>query len=171
MPLESIKADEIMTSPVHTVGPDDLVRRVVALLCAHRISGIPVVSSKGLLLGLISERDVLEAMLPGAAGLNGKRLTEVRGRDCRDVRELRARDLMVTDLVTATRDAEPLRLASLMALRKIRRIPIVDERKKLLGIVSHGDVYRAIFESHPQPLTRPVPRPARKPTKSKKEER
>ena len=171
MPLESIKAGDIMTAPVYTVGPDDLVRRVVALLCAHRISGVPVVSEKGLLLGLISERDLLEAMLPGAAGLNGKKTPGARGRDCRDIRGLRARDLMVTDLVTATRDAEPLRLASLMALRKIRRIPIVDARKKLLGIVSHGDVYRAIFESHPQPLTRPAPKPARKPTKSKKENR
>lgn len=162
MPLESIKAGDIMTTPVYTVGPNDLVRRVVALLCNHRISGIPVVNEKGVLLGLISERDVLEAMLPGVAGLNGKATPRPLGRDCRDVRELRARDLMVTDLVTAPPDAEPLRLASLMALRKIRRIPIINDRKKLLGIVSHGDVYRAIFESHPQPLTRPASKPTRK---------
>ncbi len=171
MALESIKAGDIMTSPVYTVGPEDLVRRVVALLCVHRISGVPVVSEKGLLLGLISERDILKAMLPAAARRSGAKVPVARGRDCRDVRELRARDLMVTEVVTAPSDAEPLLLASLMALRKIRRIPIVDDRKKLLGIVSHGDVYRAIFESHPQPLTRPAGTRARKPGKSKKEKR
>ncbi len=161
MPLEPISAGDIMTRRVHSVGPDDLVSRVVSLLCRHRISGIPVVNANGLLLGLISERDVLEAMWPGAAGLDAKKGRGAREPACRDVRGLRARDLMVTDVITATRDAEPLRLASLMALRKIRRIPIV-ERKKLVGIVSHGDVCRAIFEAHPQPLTRPAPKAARK---------
>ncbi len=41
----------------------------------------------------------------------------------------------------------------MMALRKIRRIPIV-AGKKLVGIVSHGDVYRAIFETERWPLAR-----------------
>lgn len=146
MPLESITAGDFMTTPVHAVGPDEPVTRIVALLCQHRISGIPVVSTKGLLLGLVSERDVLDAMLPGAAGLNGKK--PPRGKGFRDIRRLRARDLMVRKLITATPETEPLHLASLMAFRKIRRIPIVEGRK-LVGIVSHGDVYRAIFKSQP----------------------
>lgn len=146
MPLEALTAADFMTTPVHAVGPDDLVTRIVTLLCQHRISGIPVVSAKGLLLGLVSERDVLDAMLPGAAGLNGKQTA--RGKGFQDIRRLRARDLMVRKLITATPETEPLRLASLMAIRKIRRIPIV-EGKKLVGIVSHGDVYRAIFKSQP----------------------
>lgn len=153
MPLEAIQAGDIMTSPVYTVGPNDPVTRIVALLCTHRISGVPVVNGRGHLLGLVSERDVLDAMLPGAAGLNGKKARGVPEDALRDIRKLQARDLMVRKLITATPETEPLQLASLMAFRKIRRIPIVNG-KKLVGIVSHGDVYRAIFESHPQPLAR-----------------
>lgn len=51
---------------------------------------------------------------------------------------------MVSQVITAPPDTELLRLASIMALQKIRRIPIVVE-EKLVGIVSHGDVHRAIF--------------------------
>jgi CBS domain-containing protein len=151
--MKGITAGDIMTSPVYTVGPADRVARIIALLCTHRISGVPVVDRRGHLIGLVSERDILEAMHPGAAGLPGKgsRLRLARG--LRDISELRARDIMARQIVTAAPETEPLRLASLMALHKIRRIPIV-VGKRLVGIVSHGDVYRAIFETERWPLER-----------------
>ena len=55
---------------------------------------------------------------------------------------------MVRELITAAPETDLLRLASLMAVKKIRRIPIV-EGGRLLGIVSQGDVHRAIFERGP----------------------
>jgi predicted transcriptional regulator len=39
---QKITARDIMTSPVYTVQPSDRVKRVIALLCTHRISGVPV---------------------------------------------------------------------------------------------------------------------------------
>ena len=150
--MKGITAGDIMTSPVYTVGPDDRVARIIALLCTHRISGVPVVDKDGHLMGLVSERDILDAMHPGAAGLHGAKPRR-RAQRLRDVRGLRARDIMARHIVTETPETEPLRLASLMALHKIRRIPII-VGKKLVGIVSHGDVYRAIFETERWPLER-----------------
>ncbi|MFQ5656327.1 MAG: CBS domain-containing protein [Candidatus Methylomirabilales bacterium] len=151
MTLKSITAGDIMTSPVYTVGPDDPVARIIALLCTHRISGVPVVDTEGHLMGLVSERDILNAMHPGTAGLRGRNPRRRHGHDLRDISGLRARDIMSRHITTASPETEPLRLASMMALRKIRRIPIVAGRK-LVGIVSHGDVYRAIFEVERWPL-------------------
>lgn len=130
-----LEAEDIMTPQVHTVGPKDSVWKVIELICRHRVSGIPVLDGKGHLVGLISERDILHAMNSGAAGVTGR---------LRNIDELLARDIMVVKVITATPETEALRLASIMALRKIRRIPIV-VGKKLVGIVSHGDVYRAIL--------------------------
>jgi CBS domain-containing protein len=156
----NVCAAEIMTSPVHTVRPADPLRKVVALLCHHRISGVPVVDSRRRLLGLISERDVLEAMYPDRPELRqGRPDPRVPGR-MREIGAIRAREIMVRDVVTATADTDVLRLASLMAVNKIRRIPIV-ESGRLLGIVSQGDVYRAIFERRGPARDRPAPpRPA-----------
>ncbi len=153
MALRSITAGDIMTSPVYTVGPDDPVARIIALLCTHRISGVPVVDSDRQLMGLVSERDILNALHPKAAGLHGKKPRRRLAHGLRDISELRARDIMSRHVTTATPETEPLWLASMMALRKIRRIPIV-AGKKLVGIVSHGDVYRAIFETERWPLAR-----------------
>ncbi len=133
-----------MTTRVHTVRPEDPLWKVIDLLCRHRVSGVPVLDGKRRLVGLISERDILHAMDPAGTDRSGAPPRRAAGRRLRDINDLPAREIMVTQVITASPDTEPLRLASVMALRKIRRIPIV-EGKKLVGIVSHGDVYRAIF--------------------------
>ncbi len=142
-----ITARDIMTSPVYTVRPTDRVKRIIALLCTHRISGVPVVDGKGHLVGLISERDVLEAMYPRRRELRQDRGRTSSGTTEREanVDRLLARDIMIRQVITAPPETDALRLASIMALRQIRRIPIVQGRK-LVGIVSQGDVYRAIFQ-------------------------
>jgi CBS domain-containing protein len=138
-------ASEIMTSTIHSVRPSDPVRKVVGLLCKHRISGVPVVDGKGRLAGLISERDVLEAMYPDRPELRQRRAGTPGGRGEREVGSIASSEIMVREVITAAPDTDILRLASMMAVNKIRRIPIVEEGR-LIGIVSQGDVYRAIFE-------------------------
>jgi len=52
---QKITARDIMTSPVYTVQPTDRVKRVIALRCTHRISGMPVVDPKDESRGLPRE--------------------------------------------------------------------------------------------------------------------
>lgn len=134
-----------MSAKVHTVRPQDPVAKAVALICRHRISGVPVVDKRGDLVGLISERDVLQAMYPAKPELNPRRRASRSTGGLREIQRLRAADIMVRQVITAPPDADLLQLASLMAVKKIRRIPIVEGRR-LVGIVSQGDVYRGIFQ-------------------------
>jgi CBS domain-containing protein len=154
MVASKLEAKNIMTRQVHTVRPSDPLWKVIDLICRHRVSGIPVLDAKGHLVGLISERDILHAMYPVPAGDAGKPSGSGTAR-LRNINELRARDIMVVKVITATPETEALRLASIMALRKIRRIPIV-VGQRLAGIVSHGDVYRAIFGMRGKAAPAPV---------------
>jgi CBS domain-containing protein len=138
-------ASEIMTSTIHSVRPSDPLRKVVGLLCKNRISGVPVVDGKGRLVGLISERDVLEAMYPDRPELRQRRAGAPGPPGEREIASIASSEIMVGEVITAAPDTDILRLASLMAVNKIRRIPIVEDGR-LVGIVSQGDVYRAIFE-------------------------
>ena len=150
-------ASQIMTSPVHAVRPADPVRKVVGLLCRHRISGVPVVDGRGRLVGLISERDILEAMYPDHPELRQRRPGARPAADGREIGSIASSEIMVREVITAAPETDVLRLASLMAVNKIRRIPIV-EAGRLLGIVSQGDVHRAIFERGPASAEREGPR-------------
>jgi CBS domain-containing protein len=167
MAAGKLEAKDIMTSRVHTVRPADPMWKVVDLICRHRVSGIPVLDGKGQLVGLISERDILHAMYPGPAGATGKPSGKGAAARLRNIDELRARDIMVVKVITATPETEALRLASIMALRKIRRIPIVSGRN-LVGIVSHGDVYRAIFGMRGKALPRQMTARVAEPLKAKR---
>jgi CBS-domain-containing membrane protein len=128
-----LEAKDIMTRKVHTVRAADPIRKVIDTICRHRVSGVPVVDAKGM-LALHHVKKVAPGKGPGVKG----------AKSLRDVDTLLARDVMVVKVITGTPGTDALRLASVMALRKIRRIPIVEGRK-LVGIVSHGDLYRAIF--------------------------
>ena len=54
-----MKAADVMTTNVVTVGPDTSVRQVADILLSHRISAVPVVSECGELLGIVSEGDLI----------------------------------------------------------------------------------------------------------------
>jgi len=54
-----LRAKDVMTSPVITVRPDASVRDVAALMLTHHISGLPVVTSEGELVGIVTETDLL----------------------------------------------------------------------------------------------------------------
>lgn len=158
-----MKAQDVMSVRVHTVRPEDLVSKAVALICRHRISGVPVVDKGGDLVGLISERDVLQAMYPHKPALKTRRAPTRPSRGLRDLKRLRAADIMVREVITAPPEADLLLLASLMATRKIRRVPIV-QRRRLVGIVSQGDVYRGIFQGgRREPAAGPARRPPAQP--------
>jgi CBS domain-containing protein len=139
-----LEAKDIMTRKVHTVRAADPILKVIDTICRHRVSGVPVVDAKGMLVGLVSERDILYALHHVKKVAPGKGPGVKGAKSLRDVDTLLARDVMVVKVITGTPGTDALRLASVMALRKIRRIPIVEGRK-LVGIVSHGDLYRAIF--------------------------
>ncbi len=139
---------EIMNTDVKSVKPDSLVRDVAMVMCLQKISGMPVIDDDNNLVGIISEKDVLQHMFPDvdeAMTMDSrpdfedmeKRYTETLG--------MRVSEIMTKTVATVSADMPCLKAASLMWLRKIRRIPVT-EGTKLVGIVSIGDVHRAIFQ-------------------------
>jgi CBS domain-containing protein len=109
------RAGEIMSAPVITVSPDTSIGDVADLLRTKDISGVPVVDSDGVLLGLVSEYDLLAKQ--GAM----------------------ARDLMTTSVISVSTDTPIPDVRHLLVDRRIRRLPVIDQGQ-LVGIVSRGDV-------------------------------
>jgi CBS domain-containing protein len=139
---------EIMNRTVRTVSPDTSLLEVSSTMCLYRFSGLPVVDEDRL-VGFIAEKDVLHRLFPsleefmeGAAAL---RDDDIHAR-YREMVQKKAADLMVHNVVTVSPEMHVLRAAALMARNHFRRIPVA-EGDTLVGMLSLGDIHKAIFHS------------------------
>jgi len=143
-----MKVKDIMTTNVRTVSSNKKLGEVVSLMCIYRYSGIPVVDD-GRLVGTVSESDVLGKMFPKLEDL----MERVSGVDYdslmdqySDVVSIMVKDVMTPVVITVKPEMHILQAASMMVGRKFRRIPVADG-DKLLGMVSMGDVHKAIYQN------------------------
>lgn len=139
---------DIMTTNVRTVTSDKKLGEVVSLMCIYRFSGIPVVDD-GKLVGTVSESDVLGKMFPKLEDLMDSMSSvdyDALMKQYSNVVNVQVKDVMTPTVITIKPSMHILQAASLMCGRKFRRIPVAvgDE---LVGMVSMGDVHKAIFQS------------------------
>jgi len=140
---------DIMTTDVKSVKPDTPVKDVAMLMCLQNISGAPVVDDEHNIVGIISEKDVLQHMFPDIAELmaEGRKPDfEAMEKEYRGTMEKKVHELMTTKPETVAQNIPCLKAASIMWLRRFRRIPVA-ENGKLVGIVSLGDVHKALFRA------------------------
>ncbi|MGW7456277.1 CBS domain-containing protein [Streptomyces sp. NPDC054797] len=116
--------DDVMTHAVISVDSRAPFKDIVETMRQWRISAVPVLSGEGRVAGVVSEADLL---------------LKAQGAD--ESRSVTAGQLMTVPAVTVGRDATIPGAARLMALRHLKRLPVVDNGR-LVGIVSRGDLLK-----------------------------
>jgi CBS domain-containing protein len=147
----AMKVKDIMGYSVRSVGTDTPLIDVVSLMCLYRYSGLPVVDSDNKLIGFIAEKDVLARMFPSLEDLMDGGMASIDMEEMmtkyKDVLRLNVSELMTRGAISTTPETHILRAASVMARHKFRRIPVTDGGK-LVGMISMGDVHKAIFKTN-----------------------
>lgn len=142
---------DIMTPMVKVASPDTTIKEIASIMCFNKISGVPVVDDSGNIVGVLSEKDILHCMFPEVSEIMGGGSSSVDYEELegnyQDVMNKKVGDLMTKSVSTIKPDIPVLKAASVMWLKKIRRIPVT-EGDKLIGIVSIGDVHKAIFQDN-----------------------
>lgn len=143
-------ARDIMTTNVLAVDEDDHAHHAVEIMADHNISGLPVVDVSENLVGIVTERDLLlidqqkppvtKTALYGLWIQPSKMAEEDAKR-----RGVRVRDVMTRRVITFRPDDRVRDIARIMRDRDINRAPIV-ENGKIVGIISRGDIIRALAE-------------------------
>jgi CBS domain-containing protein len=149
-----MKARDVMTRPVVSVGPETPVRQLAALMLERRISGVPVADAAGRVLGVVSEGDFIrrpeiDTDRPGSRWLRWFASTDERAHDYIKTHGRTAADIMTAPAVTVTPEAPLALVARLMSDRQVKRVPVV-EGERLVGIVTRTDLLRAVYRQ-PQP--------------------
>ena len=145
-----MQVKEIMSGSPRTVTRDTDLVDVVSLMCLYRFSGLPVMDGDEM-VGFIAEKDVLHKLFPTLEDMMteglGKLDFEAMMGKYKDVVNLKVGELMATNVVTVSPDDHILQAATTMVRHKFRRIPVA-ERGKLMGMLSLGDVHKALFQKN-----------------------
>jgi len=143
--------NDIMKTSVKTAGADTLIKDIASIMCLNKISGVPVVDANNKLVGVLSEKDILIAMFPDVRQImqeGAKPDFESIEFDYKGLLDRKVGDLMTQAVASVRPDMPLLKAASMMCLKQIRRIPVTDESNNLVGIISIGDVHKAIFQEN-----------------------
>ncbi|MBT3197443.1 MAG: CBS domain-containing protein [Gammaproteobacteria bacterium] len=139
---------DIMSRHVRSVKSDTPMREVVSAMTLYRVSGLPVLDEEDKLVGFIAEKDVLHHLFPSLEEtMNLGRTIDFEEMETgySAVVNLLVSDLMTTGVIGVTEDMPILKATSLMVRHRFRRIPVVDG-DFLVGMMSLGDVHKAIFK-------------------------
>lgn len=133
---------EVMTTDVVSVTRDMPFKEMVELLAAERVSGAPVVDADGVVVGVVSETDLLSKRARPAGRSWRLRLS---GRTSRGEQGTVVGDLLTAPAVTAHADTPVATAARLVLRRGVTRLPVVDDAGRLVGIVCPRDLLRAFL--------------------------
>jgi CBS domain-containing protein len=146
--MRGLKVKDVMSHPVITLAPGDSIREATRLLAQNGIAGAPVIE-KGKLIGMITEQDIVRAVLPPVPSEGSLSVLEVLAHlDSVTNRPMKrtVADAMTTLVVDISPEAGVSEAATEMEERGVNRLPVVDADGALVGIVSRADLVRIMGE-------------------------
>ena len=116
---KQMKVADVMTTRVITVKENQTRQQAARLLSQHRISGLPVVNDNNLVVGVVTEYDVISK--------EGRTVGEI----------------MTRGVISVTLDTDLEEVSHILVHERIKRLPVID-KGRLLGIVSRADLVREV---------------------------
>lgn len=146
-------ARELMTTPFVAVQADDPVEKVGSVLLESGHHSLPVLDKDGRLVGMIGERDLIDAhrrvhlptlvtILDALIPLGGMHEYE---EELRKVTAVSAAQLASTQVVTVAPDEDADAVAEKLLRKEIHAVPVVDGEKRVIGIITRSDVLRNLL--------------------------
>ncbi len=129
--MERLRASDLMVKDPLTVKQTDKIAAVDLQMVRNHVGGVPVIEHNthgDKLVGILTHRDILLSRFTVATG------------------SLQVQDLMSSPAISCPPNANLKDILKLMLENKVERLPVVDEGNYLVGLISHGDILRKVFE-------------------------
>jgi CBS domain-containing protein len=122
-----MKVKDVMHKGVNWVSPDTPITEMAKLMCEHDIGAIPI-GENDRLIGMVTDRDIV------CKGLVQESI---------DLRQATARDVMTAGIHCCREDDDLAKAVKHMEQLKVRRLPVVNKNKRMVGILALGDISRS----------------------------
>jgi CBS-domain-containing membrane protein len=135
---------DVMTSQVLTVAADAGPAEVISLMTAHDVSALAVADDHDVVIGVLTRTDVLNSMSWSATPPPGGRPWRRRARPELTWHRATARQMMTAPPLTVGPEASLPAAGDLMRREGVKRLLVVDHRRRLLGVVAAADLLTAL---------------------------
>ena len=152
-----LQAQDIMTRQAITVNEDLSVRELAKILSKNRISGAPVVDDQGLVVGVVTESDLIDQTkkvhIPTVVAIFDSFLylenPEHLEKDLKKMAGSTIGDICSRTFVSVTENTPLDELATLMSEKNVHTLPVLDNQK-LIGVIGKSDIIRTLAQGHTQ---------------------
>ncbi|HLR63088.1 MAG TPA: CBS domain-containing protein [Lentibacillus sp.] len=146
-----MKIQDFMITDVISVQEDIKIKDLLKSFVDHKIGGVPVVDENAHLIGIISDGDVIRYLQPDGRtiydafsmvfisekeGLRHKIETSI---------EHNSSEIMKKKVYTVRPDDDIEKALSIFSRYHFKKIPVVDESNKVIGVISRGDIIRSVY--------------------------
>jgi len=144
-----MRAEDVMRSEVQCVAESTTLRELSRAFRRHGVTTLSVINDQGELVGVVTETELLKAMLPGYSELldtlqymQDFEYLEDRADEVEDVP---VSDIMLRGAISVTEDTPLMRVISLFLLKATSHIPVVHENRPV-GVVTRTDIAELVFD-------------------------
>jgi len=142
-----MKVKEIMIKDVVSLSPEATAQEALDLLEKMRISGLPVIGKGRKLMGMFTEKDALSYLLPSYIEKVGNFVYEADPKATKkkfqELGNIKVSQLMRKDVETTAENATLCEVARIMLVKKARRLPVLDNSGKVIGMIARCDILKA----------------------------
>jgi CBS domain-containing protein len=143
-----MKASDVMTGKVVTIDPDSSLSDMIHLMLDRRISGLPVVTKEGKLIGMVTEGDCLRRSETGTEKKRSFWRDLLTGSETLATEYIRSHgrkvsEVMSQDPITVSPDTDLNEVIHLMEKNQVKRVPVVKDGA-IVGIVSRANLLQAL---------------------------
>jgi len=143
-----ITVEDLMTKDVVTVQKEASLEEAARRLTGLRISGMPVVDDKDIVIGVVGELDLITAVGGEKGSLVKNMFRRMLGEPVTSRKEgSTVGEVMSTPPITIRPQADIREAAHLLERHRIKRLPVVDEFGRLIGVISRADIVRGMSKS------------------------
>jgi CBS domain-containing protein len=141
-----MKVKELMTRDLTAAEPTMTVRELIELFYRSGLSSVPVVNEEGRIVGIISERDIIEGALPGYFEvLYGITDMNHLSQKLREIENDRIEFYMIPEVVTVEEDEDDLVAADLMIRKNVKSLPVVNKDGIFVGVLRRIDLLKDLL--------------------------
>ncbi len=144
-----MKVRDVFQKKVGHIAPNATLSEASRYIFGHDYKGLPVVEGKKKkLVGFITDQDITSQLFPNIQELMEdyvhERDFELMEQRVKEVLTKKVKDAMSKKVISIHVDDPLLKAESVMKLQDIRRLPVVDSKGNLIGIISKADIFRAL---------------------------